>query len=162
MTLFCGDIARWGLTLLLALLAVATSVSWASPAHPDPQLDREQALARQLRCPVCQNQTLADSNADLARDLRKEITQQIVQGRTDDEIRAFMVQRYGEFVLYEPPLQAQTLMLWGAPFVMLAVVVGVLAWQWRRQQGRGAARPEPLRHGDRPAETSLTALKDGL
>jgi cytochrome c-type biogenesis protein CcmH len=107
---------------------------------------RLQRLAGELRCPVCQNQSLADSNADLARDLRNEIARQLAAGRTDAEVRDFMVSRYGDFVLYDPPLQAQTWVLWIAPFAMLAAAAGGVAWRSRgaRAAGRGGTG-----HGER-------------
>lgn len=94
--------------------------------------DRAHRLATELRCPVCQNQTLADSNADLARDLKDEIHQQVAQGRSDEEIRRFMVQRYGDFVLYEPPLRAGTVLLWAGPFLLLGVGAAAGAWHIAR------------------------------
>ena len=78
-----------------------------------------QALTQQLRCLVCQNETLADSRADLAEDLRKEIREQMKAGKSDQEIIAFLTQRYGDFVLYKPPVKATTYLLWFGPFVLL-------------------------------------------
>jgi cytochrome c-type biogenesis protein CcmH len=98
----------------------------AAAGAEDARLHR---LANELRCPVCQNQSLADSNADLARDLREEIARQLAAGRSDDEIRTLMVSRYGEFVLYDPPLQPNTLLLWGAPFALFALGAGALLWR---------------------------------
>ena len=80
---------------------------------------RVMILARQLRCLVCQNETLADSRADLAADLRKEIRKQVDAGRTDGEIIAFLTDRYGDFVLYRPPVKPSTYLLWFGPFVLL-------------------------------------------
>jgi cytochrome c-type biogenesis protein CcmH len=80
-----------------------------------------QAIARQVRCHVCQNETLADSQADLAGDLRREIHDQMAAGRTDDEITAYLTQRYSDFVLYRPPLKPRTYLLWFGPFGLLAV-----------------------------------------
>jgi len=86
----------------------------------DPQIEkRMQALTQQLRCLVCQNETLADSHADLAEDLRKEIREQMKAGKSDQEIIAFLTQRYGDFVLYNPPVKATTYLLWFGPFVLL-------------------------------------------
>jgi cytochrome c-type biogenesis protein CcmH len=91
-------------------------------AFDDPVLQgRYEAIIRELRCLVCQNETIADSNADLAADLRREIREMIAAGKTDDEIRAFMTQRYGDFVLYRPPLSANTFLLWAAPGLVLAI-----------------------------------------
>ncbi len=80
-------------------------------------------LINELRCLVCQNQNLADSNAELAQDLRKEVYQMIKSGQSSDEIVAFMVARYGDFVLYKPPFKAQTYILWIGPFVFLLLAV---------------------------------------
>jgi len=87
---------------------------------------RYQALARELRCLVCQNQNLADSDAGLARDLRQEVFDLMRQGKSDEEIKTFLTARYGDFVLYRPPVQANTWVLWFGPLVVLvlgAVVV---------------------------------------
>lgn len=105
------------------------------------QRDRYHRLAEELRCLVCQNQTLADSNADLAADLRHQVETMIQSGRSDDEIKAYMVQRYGDFVLYRPPMQRNTWLLWLGPFALL--FVGALVW-WRVQRrGRPATAPSP-------------------
>lgn len=102
----------------------------------DPaQRARYQHLAGQLRCLVCQNQTLADSNAELAADLRLQVEKMIVAGRSDDEIKSYLVDRYGNFVLYRPPMQESTWLLWLGPFALLAI--GALVW-WRAQR---RARP---------------------
>ena len=101
--------------LLLALLA-------GSAAAQDPALDKRVAgLAHELRCLVCQNQTLADSNAPLAVDLRNQIREQLKSGASERDVIDFMVARYGDFVLYRPPLKASTLALWIGPFVLLAL-----------------------------------------
>jgi len=104
--------------MLLSLLAPALAKE-AKPVE-DPQIEqRMQALTQQLRCLVCQNETLADSHADLAEDLRKEIREQMKAGKSDREIIAFLTQRYGDFVLYKPPVKATTYLLWFGPFVFL-------------------------------------------
>ena len=93
----------------------------------DPALDaRYQALIREVRCLVCQNQTIADSNADLASDLRREIREMLESGATDNEISDFLVARYGDFVLYRPPVQPNTWVLWGGPAAM--VVIGLVVF----------------------------------
>jgi cytochrome c-type biogenesis protein CcmH len=107
--------------LILAVTCVAF-VSIAKDAQPaeDPQIEhRMKALTQQLRCLVCQNETLAESQADLAEDLRREIREQIKAGKSDQEILAFLTQRYGDFVLYNPPVKATTYLLWFGPFVLL-------------------------------------------
>ncbi len=99
------------------------------------QAERERfhRLAEELRCLVCQNQTLADSDADLAMDLRREVETMMLAGRSDDEIKSFLVQRYGDFVLYRPPMQRNTWLLWLGPFALLSI--GAIAW-WRIQRRR--------------------------
>ncbi|MEK6805343.1 MAG: cytochrome c-type biogenesis protein [Pseudomonadota bacterium] len=93
-------------------------------ALSEPQEARYQAWINQLRCLVCQNQTIADSNAPLAADLREQVRSQIEAGRSDDEIRSYVTARYGDFVLYNPPLKSSTGMLWIAPFVLLVLALG--------------------------------------
>jgi cytochrome c-type biogenesis protein CcmH len=89
---------------------------------------------------VCQNQTLADSNADLADDLRREVRDLARSGKSDDEIKAYLVARYGDFVLYRPPLKATTLLLWAGPFVLLAGG-GMLWWVILRRRQRSPEEP---------------------
>jgi cytochrome c-type biogenesis protein CcmH len=91
-------------------------------------------LAEKLRCLVCQNQSLADSSAELAQDLRQQLREQVVAGRSDDAILDYLVQRYGDFVLYEPPFKATTLLLWLGPFVLLAAAALVLLATLRRRR----------------------------
>jgi len=92
----------------------------------DPQLQaRYEAITKELRCLVCQNETIADSNASLAVDLRREVHQMIADGRSDDEIKDFMLARYGDFVLYKPRLSGKNILLWTAPVLFL--LIGVLA-----------------------------------
>ncbi len=100
----------------------AVLLCFAALALADEALDRRvMNLAHELRCLVCQNQTLADSNAPLAVDLRNQIREQIAAGRSEQDVVDFMVQRYGDFVLYRPPLKASTLLLWAGPFLFLAL-----------------------------------------
>jgi len=102
----------------------------------DPILEkRVMALASELRCLVCQNQTLADSHADLALDLRNSIREQMERGASDKEIVGFMTARYGDFILYRPPLKAVTLLLWFGPFLLLAIGAAVLVRRIRRRPG---------------------------
>lgn len=90
-------------------------------------------LETELRCLVCQNQTLADSNAGLAEDLRKEVRTLAEQGKSDDEIKQFLTTRYGDFVLYNPPVKAITLLLWFGPFMLLAAGAGIFFFIVRRR-----------------------------
>src|SRR6266498_3472069 len=108
--------------IVFGLLISFAGAAIAKEAQPneDPQIAaRMKNLTEQLRCLVCQNETLADSRADLAEDLRKEIREQMKQGKSDQEIIAFLTQRYGDFVLYNPPVKATTYLLWFGPFVLL-------------------------------------------
>jgi cytochrome c-type biogenesis protein CcmH len=107
----------------------------AAMAQSDPAMDkRVAALAVELRCLVCQNQTLADSNAPLAVDLRNQIREQFKQGASEQDVIDFMVARYGDFVLYKPPFKASTLALWIGPFVLLALGVWALLRQIARRR----------------------------
>ena len=130
------------LLVLLAALACATA-AWpkeAAPAAADPALEaRVMALSSELRCLVCQNQTIADSNAGLASDLREEIREMMRQGKSDRKIIAFMVDRYGDFVLYRPPLKATTVLLWFGP--LLLVLIGIVALFRRLARRRRAQEP---------------------
>jgi cytochrome c-type biogenesis protein CcmH len=115
-------------------LILAVAIAWAGAAlaidaeraFDDPVLQaRYESINRELRCLVCQNQTIADSNATLAADLRREVREMIAAGKTDDEIRDFMIERYGDFVLYRPRMTAANFLLWAAPVLLL--VIGALA-----------------------------------
>jgi cytochrome c-type biogenesis protein CcmH len=96
---------------------------------------RAMKLAAELRCLVCQNQSLAESHADLAIDLKNQVRTQLREGRSDAEIRDYMVQRYGDFVLYSPPFKATTMLLWAGPFVLLAAgALGLVIYLRRRRR----------------------------
>jgi cytochrome c-type biogenesis protein CcmH len=124
---------------LLAPVAFAQTGTYNPDTPADPATEaRLKNLALELRCLVCQNQTIADSNADLAVDLRREVRDQILKGRTDDEIKKYLVERYGDFVLYRPPVQANTSLLWFGPFALLALGAGVWWVFIRRRSGAGA------------------------
>jgi len=115
--------------LLLCLVAPFTSaqVRRERPVIDDPALEqRLQKLSQELRCLVCQNETLADSRADLAEDLRDEIREQMKAGKSDKEIIAFLTQRYGQFILYRPQVTPTTYLLWFGPFVLLLAGLAVL------------------------------------
>ncbi len=107
----------------------------AAPTEFDPGTHRRVlGISQQLRCLVCQNQSIADSNAELAVDLRNQVVAQIKQGRTDKEIISYMVERYGDFVLYNPPLKASTVILWAGPAVLffVALIWGYVALRRRK------------------------------
>ncbi len=125
------------IALLISLVICFATVALAKEAKPaeDPQIEqRMRALTEQLRCLVCQNETLADSRADLAEDLRKEIREQMKAGKSDQEIVAFLTQRYGDFVLYKPPVKSTTYLLWFGPFVLLFAGTGVLYRYLKRRR----------------------------
>lgn len=123
--------------------AQAPADSKAAPLSADPALEaRVLKIAEELRCLVCQNETIAASQADLAKDLRQQIREQLTQGRTQPEILDFMAQRYGDFVLYRPPLKFSTVLLWAGPFVLLLLAAGVLLMNIRRRDP--LAEPSPL------------------
>ena len=119
---------------LLALLFTLCSLGMASafaidsePPFADPVLQaRYETLTHEFRCLVCQDETVADSNADLAADFRRQIHAMVAAGRTDAEIKSYMVNRYGDFVLYRPPLQSSTVFLWVGPFLLLLVGLAVI------------------------------------
>lgn len=98
------------------------------------EAQRIRQLEEKLRCLVCQNQTLADSSAELAGDLRKQVREQVAAGKSDDEIIEFLVQRYGDFVRYEPPFKATTALLWIGPFVLLLAAGATLIVVLRRRR----------------------------
>jgi cytochrome c-type biogenesis protein CcmH len=116
--------------VLLALLGAWVPASYAidtEAAFPDPVLQgRYEHLTNELRCLVCQNQTIADSNASLAGDLRREVREMIARGDSDADIKRFLTARYGDFVLYDPPLSARTVLLWAAPGLLLLLTVGIV------------------------------------
>ena len=115
------------LSLVSLYLPVASALAKEAQPAEDPQIEqRMKNLTQQLRCLVCQNETLADSQADLAEDLRREIRTQMKAGKTDQEILAYLTQRYGDFVLYKPPIKSTTYLLWFGPFAFLIIGVIVL------------------------------------
>jgi cytochrome c-type biogenesis protein CcmH len=128
---------RWPVLLLAVLAGVAAAAVDPLPFRDQAQRDRFNALAAELRCMVCQNQSLADSDAPLARDLRRELFELIDAGKTDAEVKTYLTDRYGDFVLYRPPLDRRTWWLWFGPGLLgllaLAVVVAVV-----RRRGRNA------------------------
>ena len=112
----------------------------AKPVAEDPVLEKKViTLSNELRCLVCQNQTIADSNAELAVDLRNQVRKQLSEGKSDREILDYMVQRYGEFVLYRPPLSYKTILLWAGPFALLLIAMFILIQQIRLRHKRLAS-----------------------
>ena len=109
----------------------------------DPALEsRFEHITQDLRCLVCQNESIADSNVELAADLRRQVREMLLAGSSDDAIFRFMTDRYGEFVRFNPPLEAKTLLIWGAPFIML-VVGALIVYRIVRQRSRMALDDEP-------------------
>jgi cytochrome c-type biogenesis protein CcmH len=130
--------------LLAAGLAAPLAAKEAAPVAVDEKTEaRMMALASELRCLVCQNQTIADSHAELAVDLRGQIREMIAKGQSDGQIMDYMTERYGDFVLYRPPFKATTLLLWAGPAVLLLVAVGLLINVLRRRQRLGADAYDP-------------------
>lgn len=141
---------RFLLLILLIFAFVLAGAAVAKEAQPneDPQIAaRMKNLTEQLRCLVCQNETLADSRADLAEDLRKEIREQMKAGKSDQEIIAFLTQRYGDFVLYKPPVKSTTYVLWFGPFVLLIAGTAVLFRFLKRR--REMIQEQPLTADER-------------
>ena len=112
---------------LLATAPVRAAVDLTDFGDNEVLEARYQTLVTELRCLVCQNQTIADSNADLAKDLRREVRDMLLADKTDDEIKEFMLERYGDFVLYKPPVKTTTVPLWIGPFILLAIGLVVVA-----------------------------------
>ncbi|MFO1321865.1 MAG: cytochrome c-type biogenesis protein [Burkholderiales bacterium] len=127
---------------LLAWMIGAAAADTAQPLAADPRLEqRLNALSAELRCLVCQNQSLADSHADLAIDLKNQVREMMRAGKSDEEIKAYLTQRYGDFVLYRPPVKGSTWLLWAGPFALLLVAVGGLVWIVRRRKATLAGAP---------------------
>jgi len=142
------EIGLAALRLALALLLLAGVIAPAGAVEPgeklaDPALEaRARAIASELRCLVCQNQSIDDSDAPLAKDLRLLLREQLKGGSTDEEAKQFLVARYGDFVLLRPPVKLATLPLWGAPFIALGFG-GLAIWLAYRRRA-AAARPAAL------------------
>lgn len=131
-------------------LAVIETYEFSNPA----QESRYQDMIAQLRCLVCQNQNLADSNAELARDLRARTYEMINAGASDEDIVDFMIARYGDFVLYKPPLRLRTTLLWGGPFALLLIALIVFFFTVRRSRV-----PKDIEGVDREAAARLLNKK---
>jgi cytochrome c-type biogenesis protein CcmH len=128
-------------------------------AHPDAAVEaRLKVLAEELRCLVCQNQTIADSSAPLALDLRNQIREQIAAGASDSQIRDYMVDRYGDFVLYRPPFKATTAVLWAGPFALLLIGIGIAIVVARRRAGASPGRGDAS--GTRAEVAALLEIRD--
>ncbi|MGH6895278.1 MAG: cytochrome c-type biogenesis protein [Geminicoccaceae bacterium] len=150
--------------LLLCLIAVCLPAAPMAATSPDeiladPVLEqRARDLSKQLRCLVCQNQSIDDSDADLAHDLRRIVREQLVAGRSDAEIIDFLTARYGDFVLLKPPVKPATWGLWFGPAVVLVIAAGGIAVHLRRRRRTQSASPPPLSAEER---ARLDALLGG-
>lgn len=124
--------------LLMLLICILPTFSYAGEARDiadDPVLEKRMVgLAENLRCLVCQNESLASSRSDLAKDLRQEVRDQMKKGMTDQEIIDYLVSRYGDFVLFDPPMKSYTLLLWYGPFALLLIGLVGLIWQMRKRK----------------------------
>lgn len=152
---------RWCVLAAAMLLSLSLPVlaREAAPAAADPQLEkRVLRLAEELRCLVCQNQTIADSNADLAVDLRNQIREQLKSSKSERDVMDFMVARYGDFVLYRPPFKATTMLLWLGPLLLAVVGIGVLL---RRLKRRRAVAPAALTDAERARAEALLKGSEG-
>ncbi len=139
-----GAVVRALAALCLGCTLGAAAAKEAPPAAADPVLEkRVLALAAELRCLVCQNQTIADSTAPLAEDLRRQVREMIARGESDKQIIDFMTQRYGDFVLYRPPLKGTTALLWFGPFALLLGGLTIFVVVLRRRSRLSADRFEP-------------------
>jgi cytochrome c-type biogenesis protein CcmH len=134
--------------VLLGLMGGAVCPAAVDGVDANGQLEnhalqtRFERIASELRCLVCQNETIADSNADLAVDLRQQVREMLVAGKSDDAIFEFMTNRYGEFVRFKPPLELKTLFIWGAPFIML-LLGGVIVYRVVRHRSAMPVDDEP-------------------
>jgi len=144
--------------IIFILVLFNSGVSYAVDSNPTEFVDAQQAmryqvLTEKLRCVVCQNQSVADSNAELAQDVRELVRQKILQGQTDAEITDFLVERYGDFVLYEPPLKPKTYILWLGPVLLFFIALLTLIYfLFRHAKGTqtpptlSAAEQEKIQH----------------
>lgn len=130
---------RWLLLLLFVSGAALATIDVYEFESPE-QAQRYRVLIDELRCPKCQNQNLSGSDAAVAKDLKDRAYRLMQEGKSDEEIRAYLVERYGDFISYRPPFRAGTLLLWLGPLVLLVLVAAVLVWRVRRP----ATAPAPL------------------
>jgi cytochrome c-type biogenesis protein CcmH len=152
-------LATFGLIILWSVGFTVTAKE-AQPSAADPVLEeRVMKLSRELRCLVCQNETLADSRADLAEDLRNQIREQMKAGKSDKEIITFLTDRYGKFVLYRPPVDPTTYLLWFGPFVLL--LAGLLLLFRYVKQRSGLIAESPLSAEERRRAEALLASESG-
>ena len=147
------------LLLLFASLSIFALAKEAQPTSNDPELEkRVMALSEQLRCLVCQNETLAGSHADLAVDLRQQIREQMKAGKSDKEIVAFLTERYGDFVLYNPRLTLRTYLLWFGPFILLGG--GLVAFYSYIKKRRVLITDQPLSAEERKRAAEILQTEE--
>ncbi|HKB60728.1 MAG TPA: cytochrome c-type biogenesis protein [Gallionellaceae bacterium] len=148
---------KLALAALLLFMPAAVLAEEAKDMAKNPVIEKRMiALTSKLRCLVCQNESLAASQAGLAKDLREEVREQMIAGKTDKQITDYLVARYGDFVLYDPPVRSYTLFLWGGPFLFMLGGAGILAYQLRKR--RKAVRAPEL---DAEAQRRAAALLEG-
>jgi cytochrome c-type biogenesis protein CcmH len=121
---------------------------------------RLRALNEDLRCLVCQNQSLAESNAELAVDLKREVERLMTDGKSDAEIKAYLVQRYGDFVLYKPPVQSNTALLWAGPFVLLAGGAGL--WTLIQRRSNIASRQNDAQNQNTQSSQNTQSTREAV
>lgn len=152
-------LAALSLALSLSLGSQLSMAQEARPLADDPVAEKRlQAISAELRCLVCQNETIAGSNADLAVDLRREIRTMIQAGQSDQQILDFMVTRYGDFVLYRPPFKGATVLLWLGPLLFLVVGIGALQVYLRRRN-KLLQESQPLSEAEARSAEALLAGK---
>jgi cytochrome c-type biogenesis protein CcmH len=151
---------RYLLILLLALSPAVAHAGEAKDLAEDPVIEKRMVkLAENLRCLVCQNESLASSHAELAEDLRREVREQMKQGKTDQQIIDYLVARYGDFVLFDPPLKSYTLLLWYGPFALLLIGLTGLVIQMRKRKNR-IAEPRLSAEDEQRAAALLNPPQD--
>nr|MBF0683150.1 cytochrome c-type biogenesis protein CcmH [Pseudomonas sp.] len=150
-----------GMLLALCVAGAAHGAIDAYEFNSEAERQRYRTLVEELRCPKCQNQNIADSNAPIAMDLRREIFRMLEEGKSDEQIVDFLVDRYGDFVRYKPPVDARTLVLWYGPVVLLVFgfgVVGVILLRRRRSNAPGTS--PTLSEAERARLATLLDKKD--
>jgi len=131
--------------VLAAALACSPVLAAYDESFPDPvQEERARTLQRELRCPLCQGQSVDESNAKIAQDLRILVRERIAGGQSDEQIKAFLVERYGDFILMSPPVRGDTAFLWFGPALILLLGAGVVATIVRRANRRSASEPQTI------------------
>lgn len=154
----CQGLARWLLACCLGTVTIAAHAVIETYEFSDANLERRyHSLSDELRCPKCQNQTIADSNAPIAKDLRFLLHEQLESGASDEEILNFMVARYGEFVRYRPGLDSNTALLWYGPLLLTFVTLAALAMHLRGRH-KAVAPAEPTEEERAALRAQLTAV----